>query len=84
MSDPKDLRKPFTSWTVETIRQETINSSVVATISWEATRKTLKNCGITPQRSCTWKEIKDPHYESKKRHHRALYESSQGYHSTLH
>lgn len=67
LSDPKDLRKPFTSWTVETIRQEVINSGVIASISWEATRKALKNCGITPQRSCTWKESKDPDYDSKKK-----------------
>ncbi|SHI86033.1 Winged helix-turn helix [Geosporobacter subterraneus DSM 17957] len=76
LSDPKQLRKPFTSWTVETIRQEAINSGVIATTSWEATRKALKNCGITTQRSCTWKESKDPDYESKKKHHRALHESA--------
>lgn len=67
LADPKDLHKPFTSWTVETIRQEVINSGVVETISWEATRKALKNCGITPQRSCTWKKSNDPDYESKKK-----------------
>lgn len=67
LADPKDLHKPFTSWTVETIRQEAINSGIIATISWEATRKALKSCGITPQRSCTWKESKDPDYEVKKK-----------------
>jgi transposase len=67
LSDPRDLRKPFTSWTVDTIRQEAIASGVIKTISWEATRKALKNCGITPQRSCTWKESKDPDYQSKKK-----------------
>ncbi len=67
LSDPKDLRKPFTSWTVETIRQEAINTGVIETISWEATRKALENCGITPQRRCTWKDSKDPDYESKKK-----------------
>lgn len=42
LADPKDLHKPFTTWTVETIRQQAISSGVVETISWEATRKALK------------------------------------------
>lgn len=32
LSDPKYLRKPF-SWTIETIRQEAINSGIIANIS---------------------------------------------------
>lgn len=67
LTDPRDLRKPFTSWTVETIRQEAINTGIIKTISWEATRKALKNSGITPQRSCTWLKSNDPNYESKKK-----------------
>lgn len=65
--DPKQLGKGFTSWTVETIREEAISTGVISSISWESTRKALKNCGITPQRSCTWKESNDPDYESKKK-----------------
>lgn len=76
LTDPKDLHKPFTSWTVGTIREEAINTGVVKSISWEATRKALKNCDITPQRSCTWKHSNDPDFASKKRCHRALYEST--------
>ena len=53
LSDPKSLRKPFTSWTVQAIREEVIHTGVVESISWEATMKALKNCDITPQRSCT-------------------------------
>ena len=67
LSDPRELDKPFNSWTIETIRKETINSGVMSTISWEATRKALKNCGITSQKSCTWKVSKDPDYEVKKK-----------------
>ena len=33
LSDPRDLRKPFTSWTVETVRQEAIYTGIVETIS---------------------------------------------------
>lgn len=67
LSDPRELNKPFNSWTIETIRQETINSGIMKTISWEATRKALKNCNITSQRSCTWKVSKDPDYQVKKK-----------------
>ena len=83
LSDPKDLHKPFTSWTIETIRREAIATGVIETISWEATRKALINCGITPQMSCTWKESKDPDYDFKKRHHRPLHEPTQGCNSSL-
>lgn len=76
LTDPKDLHKPFTSWTVETIRQEVINAGIVEIISWEATRKALKNCDLTPQRTSTWMHSNDPHYESKKRHYRSLHEST--------
>lgn len=67
LTDPKDLRKPFTLWTVDTIREEAINTGVVKSISWETTRKALKNCDITPQRSCTWKHSTDPDFTSKKK-----------------
>jgi len=67
LTDPKDIHKPFTSWTVDTIREEAINTGVVKSISWEATRKALKNCDITPQRSCTWKHSNDPDFASKKK-----------------
>lgn len=76
LSNPKDLNKPFTTWTVETIRQEAIQTNVVEYISWEATRRALKNCDITPQRSCTWKDSNDPDYASKKRRHSPVHEST--------
>jgi transposase len=64
---PKEINKPYTNWTVETIRKEVINTGMISSISWEATRRALKNCGITSQRSCTLKDSNDPDYESKKR-----------------
>ena len=60
LTNPKDLHKPFTSWTVETIRQEAITSGVVETISWEATRKALKNCGINPPNLTDGRRLRKP------------------------
>jgi transposase len=65
--DPKEIKKPFTTWTLETIQKEAISTGIVSSISRESTRRALKNCGITLQRSCTWKTSNDPDYESKKK-----------------
>jgi len=67
LTEPRDLNKPFNSWTVDTIRQEAIRSGIVDTISWESTRRILKKHNLSNQRTATWKVSKDPDYEVKKK-----------------
>ena len=67
LTEPRELNKPFNSWTVDTIRQEAIHSGIVDSISWEAVRKILKKHNLSNQRTTTWKVSKDPDYEVKKK-----------------
>lgn len=66
MSRPHDLGLPFTQWSLSKLRAYVIKKKVVETISIERLRQILQEEGFSYQKSKTWKESNDPHFEPKK------------------
>ena len=66
MSRPQDLGLPFTQWSLTKLRAYLMKEKVVDSISIERLRQILKEEGFSHQRSKTWKESTDPHFEAKK------------------
>lgn len=63
---PATLGLPFTVWSVPKLRDYLIAQKIVNTISIEWLRRILLDADITPQRTKTWKQSKDPDYPQKK------------------
>jgi transposase len=66
LSKPKDLGLPFTEWSLNKLKDYVINSEDIDSISIETIRQILRENGIKYRRTKTWKESKDPKFESKK------------------
>lgn len=63
---PAQLKLPFTVWSVSKLRDYLIEHRIVKTISIEWLRQILREAGVTPQRTKTWKQSTDPEYLKKK------------------
>lgn len=66
LSPPKLLGMPFSRWSLEKLREYLVKVKVVKSISLETLRTMLNDQGVSLQRTKTWKESNDPHFESKK------------------
>jgi len=64
---PGDLGLPFTQWSLNKLKDLLIKQGIVENISLDTIRETLKQRKISYKRTKTWKESKDPCYETKKR-----------------
>jgi len=65
-SRPRDLRLPFSRWSLSKLRDYLVKHRVVKSISLEWLRRILKDADLSYQKSRTWKESKDPRFQSKK------------------
>jgi len=63
---PAQLGLPFTVWSIAKLRDYLIEHRIVKTISIEWLRQILREAGVTPQRTKTWKQSTDPDYLQKK------------------
>jgi transposase len=63
---PRAVGQPFSRWSLEKLRAFLIQRRVVASIGLETLRRILEEKNIRLQRTKTWKESKDPKFESKK------------------
>jgi transposase len=63
---PAQLGLPFTVWSISKLRDYLIERRIVKTISIEWLRQILREAGVTPQRTKTWKQSTDPEYLQKK------------------
>jgi transposase len=72
---PKDYGYPFTRWSLRKLSAAARNRKVVGSISQETVRTILKEAGVSHQRTKTWKESKDPFFESKRRRIKRLYKN---------
>jgi transposase len=66
LSRPHELGLPFTHWSLPKLRDQLIESGVVASISHEGVRQVLAERCISFQRTKTWKQSTDPEFERKK------------------
>ncbi len=66
-SHPKDLGFPFTEWSLSRLKDAAMNKGVVDSISLEWLRVVLDEADVSFQSVKTWKESKDPEFETKKR-----------------
>lgn len=67
LTPPRLLGKPFTHWTLATLREEAARRRLTPKkLSLETVRQILKKHRVTLQRSKTWKESNDPQFEVKK------------------
>jgi transposase len=66
---PRVLGYPFNSWSLSKLMDAIAHRDVLGgkTISDESIRLILEEYGISYQRTKTWKESKDPEFETKKR-----------------
>ncbi len=66
-SRPKDLKLPFSQWSLSRLRDEAVRQGIVQSISLEWLRVVLDEADLSHQSIKTWKESKDPTFEEKKR-----------------
>lgn len=66
LARPGDLGLPFTQWSVAKIKEYCDSKQLLPEFSDEWVRRLLRREGISFQRTKTWKESPDPHFESKK------------------
>ena len=64
---PADLGLPFTQWSLNKLKDEIIREGIVESISIDTIYELLKDRKISYKHTKTWKESKDPCYETKKR-----------------
>ena len=65
-SRPRDLGLPFSRWSLSKLRDYLVKHGVVEGISLSWLRSILKEADLSYQKTRTWKESKDPKFESKK------------------
>jgi transposase len=65
-SRPRDMGLPFSRWSLSKLRDYLMAHHVVEHISLEWLRRILQDAGLSYQKTRTWKESKDPRFESKK------------------
>ena len=66
LARPPDLGLPFTQWSVAKLKEHCTRKKLLPTFSDEWVRRLLRREGVSFQRTKTWKESPDPHFESKK------------------
>jgi len=66
LARPADLGLPFTQWSVAKLKTYCVHKNLLPPFSDEWVRRLLRREGLSFQRTKTWKESPDPHYESKK------------------
>ena len=66
LAHPSDLGLPFTQWSVAKLQEHCHRKNLLPPFSDEWVRRLLRREGISFQRTKTWKESPDPHFESKK------------------
>ena len=64
---PQDLGLPFTQWSLYKLKDQIIKQGIAENISIDTILQVLKQRKISYKRTKTWKESKDPCYETKKR-----------------
>ena len=62
---PKDLGYPLSQWSLSQIQLVLIKEKKISYISRPAIRTILKEAGLSYQRTKTWKQSNDPHFEKK-------------------
>lgn len=77
LARPGDLGEPGTRWTLRRLRLFLLLTEVVASVSVEGLRQTLRRAGVTYQRTRTWKTSPDPLYEYKKTWVQAAYRGAE-------
>lgn len=65
-SRPKDLRLPFSRWSLSKLREHLVRRRVVKSISLSWLRRILQDAELSFQKTRTWKESKDPQFGRKK------------------
>jgi transposase len=63
---PRVLRQPFNRWSLEKLMTYLVQAGIVKHISIETLRTILHKHRVRLQRTKTWKDSNDPHFESKK------------------
>ena len=63
---PKDCGLPFTTWSLRKLADFLVARRVVSKTSANMVGRTLRENGITFQRTKTWKESNDPEFAAKK------------------
>jgi len=66
LTPPNLIGKPFTHWSIKTLREEAIRRRVIPDVCMETVRRILKKHRMSLQRSKTWKESNDPDFDEKK------------------
>lgn len=66
LARPTDLGLPFTHWSIAKLQDYCREKKLLPAFSNEWVRRLLRREGISFQRTKTWKESPDPHFESKK------------------
>jgi transposase len=66
LARPQDLGLPFTQWSVAKLKDYCHRQRLLPAFSDEWVRRLLRREGLSFQRTRTWKESPDPHFESKK------------------
>jgi transposase len=62
---PKDLGYPLSQWSLSQIQLVLIKERKISYISRPTIRTILKDAGLSYQRTKTWKQSNDPHFEKK-------------------
>lgn len=66
LARPPDLGLPFTQWSVAKLKEYCTRKKLLPVFSDEWVRRLLRREGISFQRTKTWKDSPDPHFEAKK------------------
>jgi transposase len=70
---PKELGLPWTTWSVDKIREAAVQHQVIPPVCRETVRQALRQNGISYQRNRTWKHSDDPQFDEKWTRIRELY-----------
>jgi transposase len=63
---PRVLQQPFNRWSLDKLKTYLMGARIVKSMSIETLRTILREHGVRLQRTKTWKESTDPHFERKK------------------